>query len=65
MLALDHAPKSYHLILVDLVHTIQIQIEYLSKVCYVPNNEVSEPCSADTTYSYSMLYISTLNPILK
>jgi hypothetical protein len=35
MLTLDHDQKSHHLILVDLVHIIQIQIEYLSKLYYI------------------------------
>jgi hypothetical protein len=41
---LDTTLTQYHayLNLVDLVHIIHIQIEHLSKLCYVPNNAFSE-----------------------
>jgi hypothetical protein len=52
--------------LVDLVHSILIQIEHLSKVCYDPNNIIfSESCGVGTlhtTYPYSMLSNKPFEP---
>jgi hypothetical protein len=49
----DTTLTQYHayLNLVDLVHIIHIQIEHLSKVCYVPNNVVSESFGVDTLHN--------------
>jgi hypothetical protein len=56
MLTLDQDPKSYHLILVDLVHIIQIQIEYLGKLYYILIIVSFESCGVDKLHT--MAHIS-------
>jgi hypothetical protein len=76
MLTLDHDPKSYHLILVDLVHIIQIQIGYLSKWYYILIIVSFESCGVDTLHTiahisrnfqihYDLWNLTQVNPLPK
>jgi hypothetical protein len=51
MLTLDHDPISFHLILVDLVHIIHIQIEFLSKLYYILTIVSLESRGVDTLHT--------------
>jgi hypothetical protein len=55
-----------YLNLVDLVHIIHIQIEHLSKVCYVPNNVFSESCGVDLIHTIAHFHTPCcpINPLI-
>jgi hypothetical protein len=63
MLTLDHDPISFHHILVDLVHIIQIQIEYLSKLYYILIIVSFESCGVDTLHTLAHLSKKLPNPL--
>jgi hypothetical protein len=51
ILTLYHDPLSFHITLVDLVHIIQIQIEYSSKLYYIQIIVSFESCGVKILYT--------------
>jgi hypothetical protein len=47
-----------HLVLVDLVHIIQIRIEYLSKLCYILF--IVSFCSSSVEMHYTIAHMSRI-----